>query len=68
MQRQIELIGAAQSSSIPGAVTLPFVIANVFPNPITVTLNCLRLDRNSGSTSAFDIKVTASQISTIVTP
>jgi len=57
----------AQGSGIPGATTLPFVIANVFPNPITVTLNCVRLDGNSGSTSAFDIKVTASQVSTLVT-
>ena len=62
------MIGPAQSSSIPGAVTLPFVIANVFPNPITVTLNCVRLDTNSGKTLAFDIKVTASQVSTIATP
>jgi hypothetical protein len=61
------VVSAQSGSSIPGATALPFVIANVFPNPITVTLNCIRLDRNTGSTSAFDIKVTASQVSTLVT-
>ena len=55
------------SASIPGATALPFVIANSFPTAITVTLNCQRLDSNSGSTTAFDIKLTAAQVQTIVT-
>ena len=58
---------SAQASGIPGASALPFVVANVFPTPVTVTLNCVRLDTNTGSTSAFDIKLTASEISTIIT-
>ena len=58
---------SAISSSIPGATALPFVIANTFPTSITVSLNCQRLDTNSGTTSAFDIKLTASQVSTVVT-
>ena len=58
---------SAVSASIPGATALPFVIANSFPTAITVTLNCQRLDSNTGSTTAFDIKLTAAQVQTIVT-
>ena len=58
---------SAVSASIPGATALPFAIANTFPTSITVTLNCQRLDNNSGSTSALDIRLTAAQVTTIVT-
>jgi len=54
-------------AGISGATALPFVVANVFPTPVTITLNCMRLDTNPGSTSAFDIKLTAAVVSTIVT-
>ena len=57
---------SAISSSIPGTTALPFVIANSFNTAITVTLNCQRLDTNAGSTSAFDIKLTAGDISAVV--
>src|SRR5437870_1249150 len=57
---------SAISSSIPGTTALPFVIANSFNTTITVTLNCQRLDTNAGSTSAFDIKLTAGEISAVV--
>jgi len=57
---------SAISSSIPGTTALPFVIANSFNTAITVTLNCQRLDTNAGSTSAFDIKLTAGEISAVV--
>jgi hypothetical protein len=56
----------AQASNIPGATALPFVVANAFATPVTVTLNCARLDTNTGSTSAFDIKLTAAEISAVV--
>ena len=58
---------SAVSGSIPGATALPFTIANTFPTAITVTLNCQRLDSNTGSTSALDIRLTAAQVTTIVT-
>jgi hypothetical protein len=57
---------SAQAAGIPGATALPFVVANVFPTSVTVTLNCVRLDTNTGTTSAFDIKLTAAEISAIV--
>ena len=57
---------SAISSLIPGATALPFVVANSFNTAITVTLNCQRLDTNAGSTSAFDIKLTAGEISAVV--
>src|SRR5262249_33319623 len=60
-------VASAQGVGIPGATALPFVVANAFPTPVTATLNCLRLDSNAGSTSAFDIKLTASEVTTIVT-
>jgi len=54
-------------STISGTTALPFVVANVFSTPVTITLNCLRLDTNAGTTSAFDIKLTAAVVSNIVT-
>ena len=57
---------SAASAGVPGATALPFVVANVFTAPVTVTLNCQRMDSNAGSTSAFDIKLTAAEISAVV--
>jgi len=59
-------VAAAQSSTIPGLTALPFVVANSFATPVTVTLNCQRMDSNAGSTSALDIKLTAADISAVV--
>jgi len=59
-------VAAAQSSGIPGVNSLPFVVADSFTTPVTVTLNCQRMDSNTGSTSALDIKLTAAEISAIV--
>ena len=59
-------VAAAQSSGIPGATALPFVVANTFTTSVTVTLNCQRMDTNTGSTSALDIKLTAAEISSVV--
>lgn len=58
-------VSTAQTGNIPGASALSFVIANSFNVPVTVTLNCKRLESNPGATSAFDIKLTAAAVDSV---
>ena len=58
-------VAIAMNTATPGATVTSFVIANSFDQQMTVTLNCLRLDNNAGSTSAYNIKLTAAAVDSI---